>query len=151
MAFDYPPVTLNREAMEARWGGLDLLGAKTIGKRQRLTLGADLRRDFLLSVRNFDVDPEADYVDSRREEQTFAAYVQDEIQATPDLAVLVGARFDHFSIFGSTTNPRGALVYSPWADGAFKFLHGQAFRAPNAYEIDYIQPSFKANPELQPE
>jgi outer membrane receptor for ferrienterochelin and colicins len=151
LAFDYPPVTLNRDAMEARWGGLDVLVATMVGRRHRLTLGADLRRDFLLSVRNFDVTPEADYVNSRRDEQTLAAYVQDEVQMAANLSFVAGARFDHFSTFGGTTNPRGAVVYSPWAEGAFKFLHGQAFRAPNAYEIDYIQPSFKANPALQPE
>jgi outer membrane receptor for ferrienterochelin and colicins len=59
-----------------------------------------------------------------------------------------GARYDHFSSFGDTANPRAALIYSPSVpllqDSTFKFVYGSAFRAPNVRELIF-------NPNLDPE
>lgn len=62
-------------------------------------------------------------------------------------------RYDHYSTFGGTVNPRLALIYTPLAGTVFKFLYGSAFRAPNVYELYYDIPSLglKANPFLGPE
>jgi outer membrane receptor for ferrienterochelin and colicins len=63
----------------------------------------------------------------------------------------VGLRYDHYSIFGGTTNPRGALIYDPWRKTTFKFLYGQSFRAPNLFELFYDAPGNEANPSLRPQ
>ena len=48
-------------------------------------------------------------------------------------------------------NPRAALIFSPLKETAFKVLYGQAFRAPNAFEIGYIGPTYDRNPNLKAE
>lgn len=48
-------------------------------------------------------------------------------------------------------NPRGGLIYTPWEPSTFKFLYGQAFRAPNASEMYYEAPGWSPNPGLEPE
>ena len=149
--FDYPPVTLNHDLQKAQWAGAELLASKTLWERHRLTVGGEIREDLDLVVQNFDVDPPASYVDSDRSEFSFALYAQDEMHLLTNLTLNAGVRYDHFSTFGDTVNPRGALVYSPWHEGTMKFLYGEAFRAPNAYELDYIQPTFKSNPNIGPE
>ena len=63
----------------------------------------------------------------------------------------VGLRYDHYSIFGGTTNPRGALIYDPWRKTTFKFLYGQSFRPPNQFELYYDAPGNEANPSLLPQ
>jgi outer membrane receptor for ferrienterochelin and colicins len=63
----------------------------------------------------------------------------------------LGLRYDHYSLFGGTTNPRAALIYSPWEKTTFKLLYGQSFRAPNLFELFYAAPGNKANPSLRPE
>ena len=63
----------------------------------------------------------------------------------------LGLRYDHYSTFGGTTNPRAALIYNPWAKTTFKFLYGQSFRAPNMFELYYDAPGNEANPSLRPE
>ncbi len=63
----------------------------------------------------------------------------------------LGLRYDHYSTFGGTTNPRAALIYNPWEKTTFKFLYGQSFRAPNFFELFYAAPGNEANPSLQPE
>ena len=49
--------------------------------------------------------------------------------------------------FGRAT-PRGAVIVSPWSGGSLKYLYGEAFRAPNSYELHYYGTS---PPDLQPE
>jgi outer membrane receptor for ferrienterochelin and colicins len=69
-----------------------------------------------------------------------------------NLVLNLGGRFDHYSTFGDTANPRLGLIYDPWATTTFKVLYGEAFRAPNAYELYYNYPGqAKANPNLRAE
>nr|MCU0685211.1 TonB-dependent receptor [Polyangiaceae bacterium] len=62
-----------------------------------------------------------------------------------------GARFDYFSTFGSSINPRLAIITRPYQGGTTKLLAGKAFRAPSPYEL-YNQGLIQlANPNLKPE
>lgn len=128
-----------------------MTASKTVWQRHRLTLGGEVRRDFSIDVRNFDAAPFVAYVDSHRATSAVAIYAQDEVPLHRSVSLNAGVRYDHFSTFGRTVNPRGALVGHWWRDGTVKALFGEAFRAPNAYELDYIAPTYKANPNLGPE
>lgn len=46
-----------------------------------------------------------------------------------------GVRHDHFSTVGGTTNPRLAVIWSPYDETTVKLLYGAPFRAPNPYEL----------------
>jgi iron complex outermembrane receptor protein len=43
-------------------------------------------------------------------------------------------RRDHYSDFGSTTNPRIGLHWAPWTDLSLRASYGKSFRAPSAAE-----------------
>ncbi|WP_062062257.1 TonB-dependent receptor plug domain-containing protein [Cellvibrio sp. OA-2007] len=60
--------------------------------------------------------------------------LQDEWQITSDLQLTSGVRYDHYSDFGSTTNPRVALVWATNERLTTKLMHGRAFRAPSFTE-----------------
>lgn len=63
-----------------------------------------------------------------------------------------GARYDNYSDFGSTFNPRLALVWQTTPDLTSKILYGQAFRAPAFQELYQANnPVAAGNPHLQPE
>ena len=49
----------------------------------------------------------------------------------------LGARLDAYSTFGSSLNPRAALIVKPYAAGNSKLIVGKAFRAPSIYELYY--------------
>ena len=84
--------------------------------------------------------------------RNFALYAQDEISLHDKLILNVGLRHDHYDSFGGTTNPRLGLIYNPFRKTTVKLLYGEAFRAPNAYELFWRQIGVtKANPLLQPE
>src|SRR5207249_1025135 len=80
-----------------------------------------------------------------------AVYGQGEFFLLKNLVLNAGLRYDYYYTFGGTTSPRVALIYHPVAGSTLKLLYGEAFRAPNAYELYYSAAGNQANPGLQPE
>jgi iron complex outermembrane receptor protein len=79
-------------------------------------------------------------------------YAQDEWKISKDWALTAGVRHDQYSDFGSTTNPRLALVWDAAYNVIVKAMHGEAFRAPSFQELyNMNNPVAKGNPNLRPE
>lgn len=78
--------------------------------------------------------------------------LQDEWQFSPDWELTAGVRYDNYSDFGSTINPRVALVWATQHNLTTKLLYGSAFRAPSFSE-QFIanNPVSLGNPDLDPE
>jgi iron complex outermembrane receptor protein len=100
---------------------------------------------------SFFVNPTFELDDIDTPTSNVGAYLQDEWSIRTNLLLNAGVRFDHYTSFGETVNPRAGLIYSPWPTTTFKALYGQAFRAPNAYEFDYNSVGYVRNHALQPE
>jgi iron complex outermembrane receptor protein len=62
-------------------------------------------------------------------------YLQDEWLFANNWALTTGVRYDHYSDFGETVNPRLALVWATTDSITTKFLYGRAFRAPTINEL----------------
>lgn len=78
--------------------------------------------------------------------------VQDEWRALTDLSITAGLRYDDYSDFGSTTNPRAALVWAANEKLTTKLLYGSAFRAPSFAELYFKHnPVSLGNTKLKPE
>jgi iron complex outermembrane receptor protein len=78
--------------------------------------------------------------------------MQDQFSILDNLILNAGVRYDHYKIFGDTVNPRVGIIYNPWKKTTLKFIYGEAFRAPNAYELYYGDNiTQKANLQLNPE
>jgi iron complex outermembrane receptor protein len=82
-------------------------------------------------------------LDDRRRSHAWAVFAQDEFRLTRRLLLSLGVRHDDFSLSGSATSPRAALIVSARPDAAFKVTYGEAFRAPNAFELFYYAPGPK--------
>ena len=82
----------------------------------------------------------------------FYGLVQDEWQLAKAWTLTAGVRHDEYSDFGSTVNPRAALVWETSYDLTTKLMYGQAFRAPSFGE-QYVKnnPVAIGNPNLAPE
>jgi iron complex outermembrane receptor protein len=115
--------------------------------RQTLTLGGEFVHN--VTAQQFGGYPFASIedFDINRPSRQGALYVQDEIRLRPWLLVNGGLRHDRYAHFDRTT-PRGAVIVMPSANQSIKYLYGQAFRAPNAYELYYYR---DASAHLQPE
>ena len=112
---------------------------------QRLGITCDRTRAISLNPPNmFSPEPNSSLIS--------AVYVQDEFGITSRLTLNAGVRYDHYSTFGGTTNPRAALIFRAAQKTTFKLLYGNAFSAPDVYETS---PDFGIfyddNLKLQPE
>ena len=146
-----PSLVLNRNFSHGKWWGEDVTVSKQAFGNQRLSAGAEFRDNFQQDQGNYDVEPFVQYFSDSRSSTIASLYAQDEIRLHKNLILNVGLRYDHYSTFGGTTNPRAALIYNPWENTTFKFLYGQSFRAPNVFELYYDYPGNEANPSLRPE
>jgi outer membrane receptor protein involved in Fe transport len=79
-------------------------------------------------------------------------FTQDEWSFANDWALTAGIRYDTYSDFGDTLNPRAALVWQTAYNLTSKLLYGRAFRAPSFAELYNINnPVSLGNPDLNPE
>ena len=84
--------------------------------------------------------------------KNFFAFFQDEWRFMKDWALTAGVRYDNYSDFGNTLNPRTALVWETRYDLTTKLMYGSAFRAPSFQELYSINnPVNRGNPSLKPE
>lgn len=98
-----------------------------------------------------EVPVDKSFVAPQRRRVTYA-YLQDEWSMAPDWTLTAGLRRDHYSDFGSTVNPRMALVWDASLDVTAKLLIGRAFRAPSfSEEYSINNPVIRGNPALKPE
>lgn len=154
--FDYsdnstPHIVFNKDSLSGRWWTGELQLAKTV-RQHRITLGTEYRDNLRQNQLNYDLDAPPAYIDDRRTSRNFALFVQDEFRIGENLTLSAGARYDHHSAFGGTAKPRLALIYHPAAKTTVKLLYGEAFRAPNNFELYYGSGiSFKSSPDLKPE
>ncbi len=75
-------------------------------------------------------------------------YSQDKYRFNDHLAMTLGVRYDRYSDFGGTINPRAAWVYSTDFNAKFKLMYGEAFRSPS---ITQLSAQGVGNPNLKPE
>jgi outer membrane receptor for ferrienterochelin and colicins len=146
-----PSRVLNKNYAHGKWWGEEVTLSKQVSDTQRLSVGAEFQDNFEQNQGNYDVQPFVQYLSDSRTSNIFSVYAQDEIHLRKNLILNLGLRYDHYSIFGGTTNPRAALIYNPWDKTTFKFLYGRSFRPPSFFELYYDAPGNEANPSLRPQ
>jgi iron complex outermembrane receptor protein len=83
---------------------------------------------------------------------SYHLFAQDEWQLAENWQLTSGVRFDHYSDFGDTTNPRFALIWATTDSITTKFLYGRAFRAPSISELFVTSnPVSLGSPNNEPE
>ena len=143
---------LNRDESTSNRVGSELQFSKLLGGSHLLIAGVGLSYSST-SFTNYDQDPFSSYLDVRNNAVNWSAFLQDEYTILPGLILNAGLRFDHYEQFGGEANPRLALIYAPTDRATVKLIYGEAFRAPNNYELYYTAAGLglTANPNLKPE
>jgi outer membrane cobalamin receptor len=78
-------------------------------------------------------------------------FLQDIWSFAANWELTVGLRYDKYSDFGATTNPRLALMWQPRPNLTTKLLYGSAFRAPGIADQYINLPTFQGNRNVEPE
>lgn len=157
---DPSPPTLNIDDVRGKWWGGDVTLSGEIIAHNRVTVGSEYRDNFQIEQKNFDEGMSAIYLDSRKRTRITGIYAQDEIRFTDGLILNAGVRSDHTEypdhiepVREWNISPRTALILKPFAGTSLKLIFGEAFRAPDAFELYYDDGSHttKSNPNLTSE
>jgi outer membrane receptor protein involved in Fe transport len=146
-----PPHVINKMGSLGQDAGVSFDLSKRLAHGQTLVLGTEYRDNFQQDQSDYQLQPYFEFLASRQRSRLWGGHVQDEIPIRGDLTLDLGLSYDHYSTFGGTTNPRAGLIYQPYEGTTLKFLYGQSYRAPTAYELYYSDPTSQANPSLGPE
>lgn len=131
--------------------GGELTFVKRFFEKHKVTLGGEFRSQFRMDQSNTGPLPPVTYLIDNRKSNIGAVYFQDEFAITDRLIFNAGFRYDHYSTFGGTVNPRTGLIYT-WHNTTAKLLYGRAFRAPNPFQqFNIVSNASKPNPDLKPE
>lgn len=74
-------------------------------------------------------------IEQKGKKRTIIAYYFQSNYNFETIGIVAGFRFDRYSDFGNSFNPRLGFVYKPLKDLSLKLLYGQAFRAPTFKEL----------------
>ena len=129
-----PFIVINKDLSRGQWWRSELQASKHFFENHRITVGGEFQHNFDQFQTNYDVET---YVLSDASTYRWGLFIQDDFTITDSITLNAGLRYDYFSIFGDTFNPRVGLIYSPWDNTNIKLLYGTAFRAPNQYELNY--------------
>lgn len=149
---DPPVMVINQDDVRGEWWGTEILATRQYFDQLTLTAGSEFRQNFRQDQVNYDAgSPPTYYVNDDSSSAIVGVYGQGDWAIRTNLIFSAGLRYDHYSTVGDSWNPRVGLMYQPWTPTTFKLLYGRAFRAPNAYELNYAAPEYVSNPDLQPE
>jgi len=151
--YDYPPLAIMKDYAIGKWWGFGTELTTRFWKKHTIVAGLEYQENLLQKQRAYDENPYVSYLNNSRGSHVFASYLQDQFTFLDNLIINAGVRYDHYKTFGDTINPRIGIIYNPRKKTTLKFLYGEAFRAPNAYELYYGDGgnTQKANPDLDPE
>ncbi len=91
------------------------------------------------------------YLDDEQDFALAALYGSVDVRPFSTLKLSAGGRLDYYSTFGSSFNPRLALIAQPYSGGNLKIVAAKAFKAPSVYELSYAYIGQVPNTELTPE
>lgn len=109
------------------------------GREIRLAAGAEYRQESISDVpddqfqRGLIFGTEA--VSAAASRKIRAAYLEASVPLLDNLELSLAGRYDHYSDFGSTTNPKIALRWAPIDTLALRASWGTGFRAPSLAQV----------------
>jgi len=142
---------LEKDTFDGSWVGFEQRVVLTPAAGVRLTVGGELQVHY--QVHQTVVTEASSPLDDKEPYQVQAAYALADVAMSSRVRLSAGARVDHYSTFGTSSNPRVALIVRPYEGGNLKLMVGKAFRAPSIYELYYNDGSVtqRPSPSLRPE
>jgi outer membrane receptor for ferrienterochelin and colicins len=154
------PTTISQDRSKGSWWSAEVTYARPMAETLTLVAGAEWQSDLTNQQQTNNVveSPATFGFYSPVQFETaklsyWGIYAQAEWRIAKGWDATLGVRHDDYASFGGVTNPRLALVHTTSPELTGKLIYGQAFRAPNVYEIYYNDGgvSQKMSQGLQPE
>ena len=132
--------------------GLDFHASRELGDwlntghNVALALGAQGNHEKFISAANTEfaekvvastgIDPNSFNSGSRN---VYAAYAELNVPILKNLDVTASVRYDHYSDFGGTTNPKVGFTFKPARSVLLRGSYSTGFRAPSLYDVNSAQ------------
>lgn len=175
-AFNSPNINVfgymnRRESRDSQYllaSGAGLLETATIShieaQGNRTFMDGKLRGIFGASYRQYDVNTSLTLMgpaNDDRSDGVKSVYGQAEIRLGEKFRFVGAARYDEGDLFEGQFSPKGAIVYTPGENHAFRFTVNKAFQTPNYSEfflransgvanLSALENGLRANPQLGP-
>ncbi len=147
----FPNGMINRISSSERQARFESIGQYSGISDHSIRIGAGYNWQDLYDVKQQTNYPTTDTFAPEKSRKIYYFLAQDVWAFAEDWELTIGARYDHYSDFGDTINPRLALVWQSTENLTTKFLYGQAFRAPSFQELYSDTSRSRPNPDLDPE
>ena len=145
-----PGVTLNRLSVAERRTNFEASALYRGARDHALRLGGGYVWQQPYQVRQFFDGIPKNFAPEKLRRNAYL-FAQDVWSLAPGWELTAGARYDHYSDFGGTFNPRLALVWQTTERVTTKLMYGHAFRAPSYLELYSETTANAPNPALKPE
>ena len=148
---------LSIETFHGAWAGLEQRFVFTPAPALRVTVGGEIQNHFKadqFGENELFTAPAKNgvFLDDHRSFQIGAGYAEADVTPTRAVKLSLGGRYDGYSTFGGSFNPRVAAILKPYPAGNVKVMFGKAFRAPSTYEQFFSEPQVQVpNAHLSPE
>jgi outer membrane receptor for ferrienterochelin and colicin len=137
------------ESFRGQWGGVEQRVAWIPIHEVRVTAGGEYQRHFSAyqtglaagGVSAGVYTPPSIYLNRGDPFSVAAGYLSGDFTPIPAIKLSAGSRLDYYTTFGSSFNPRVAVIVKPYERGNVKLMLGKAFRAPSVYEHYYQAPT----------
>lgn len=142
---------MNTYSFRGSWWNSEAKLSGTLLEKHKITLGTEITDNLRQDQGSYTPIGNV-FVPEAASSVIWALYGQDEFAIASKLTLSAGLRYDHYSNFGGSSNPRLGLIYHLFHPTTLKLLYGTAFRAPEPFEVT---PDFGAfyddNRQLRPE
>jgi outer membrane receptor for ferrienterochelin and colicins len=143
--------TLDTYSFQGSWWDTEVMLSRSFFEKHEVSLGTEITDNMKQNQGDYTALGNI-YVAVPSSSLVWAMYAQDQFTILHNLNLSAGVRYDHYSGFGGTTNPRFGLIYHMTHATTLKLLYGTAFRAPEPFEL---KPDYGAfyddNLQLKPE
>lgn len=99
----------------------------------KLAMGLDLRQEYL---RDSNVSDGYENLGGAYQREIGSAFAELAVSLPEHIEVSLAGRYEHYSDFGSTTNPKAGIRWSPWGSVKLRASWGTSFRAPQLPDVD---------------
>jgi outer membrane receptor protein involved in Fe transport len=150
--FAYPPDWggLERDKYDSTWVGAEQRFLWSPGRAFTASIGVE-GQAHPNAHQQVTMELDGPLLNNRKSFVLGAAYANLDLRPVEALKISAGGRFDYYSTFGGSFNPRVGFVLKPYEGGNFKLILGKAFKAPSILELYYESVDQISSPNLQPE
>ena len=157
--YAYSDTSIGTEASEGSWVGIELKGVWRGIKGHSLSAGVQTQENYRQWLYSSAIDTSGSkitYIDSGRQTQVFAAWLEDQFQISAQGKLIVGARVDQDMQQRTHLSPRLGGVYQLDSRNTLRANLARNFLSPSDYELRYANADIALaaqapNPLLIPE